>query len=172
VSKQYQSAEEYPRNEFGQGLRTIAAMIAGGLPTRVYYVSLGGFDTHANQRGRHENLMQQFATGVGAFWADMKRQQNSDRVLMMTFSEFGRRVEQNASGGTDHGAAAPMFFFGKAIKSGILGKHPSLTQLDNGDLRYGVDFREAYATVLQQWLDSPSKPVLGQQFRPLPILNA
>jgi len=172
LAKNYQTSSQYPGGEYGQGLRTIAAMIAGQLPTRVYYVSLGGFDTHANQRGRHEQLMQQFAQGVAAFWQDMKRQENTDRVLMMTFSEFGRRVEQNASGGTDHGAAAPMMFFGKSVKSGVIGKHPSLTQLDQGDLRYNIDFREAYATVLQQWLDSPSKPVLGQQFKPLSILRA
>ncbi|HRK31645.1 MAG TPA: DUF1501 domain-containing protein [Tepidisphaeraceae bacterium] len=172
IAKNYQTSSRYPGGEFGQGLRTIAAMIAGQLPTRVYYVSLGGFDTHANQRGRHEQLLQQFAAGVSAFWKDMKRQENEDRVLMMTFSEFGRRVDQNASGGTDHGAAAPMFFFGKSVKGGVIGKHPSLTQLDQGDLRYHIDFREAYASVLQQWMDAPSKPILGQQFKPLQILRA
>src|SRR5690606_2460748 len=105
----------YPRNEYGNGLRTVAAMIKGEMPTRVYYVSLGGFDTHANQAGRHDQLMQQFAQGVEAFWADIKEQKNEQRVTMMCFSEFGRRVEQNASGGTDHGAAAPMFLFGPGI---------------------------------------------------------
>jgi uncharacterized protein (DUF1501 family) len=145
-------------------------MIAGGLPTRVYYVSLGGFDTHANEKGRHDQLMQQLAQGVGAFWQDLKRQENDDRVLMMTFSEFGRRVEQNASQGTDHGAAAPMFLFGPKIKPGVIGRHPSLTDLDAGDLKYHTDFRSVYATVLQNWLDAPSKPVLGGQFATLPIL--
>jgi uncharacterized protein (DUF1501 family) len=164
--------QQYPGNQFGQGLKTIAAMIAGGLPTRVYYVSLGGFDTHANEKGRHDNLMQQFAQGVGAFWADLKDQKNSDRVLMMTFSEFGRRVEQNASGGTDHGAAAPMFVMGPKLKTGIIGKHPSLTDLDAGDLKYNMDFRNVYATVMEKWLDAPSKPVLGGQFQTLPILKA
>src|SRR5205807_9909204 len=96
ITREYQTKEEYPGGEFGLGLRTIAAMIRGGLPARVYYVSLGGFDTHANQRGRHDNLMRQFADGVGAFWADLVEQKNHDRVLMMTFSEFGRRVQQNA----------------------------------------------------------------------------
>ncbi|HYO07502.1 MAG TPA: DUF1501 domain-containing protein [Tepidisphaeraceae bacterium] len=162
----------YPGGTFGNGLRTIAAMIAGGLPTRVYYVSLGGFDTHANERGRHDNLMQQFAQGVSAFWKDLKRQENDDRVLMMTFSEFGRRVEQNASQGTDHGAAAPMFLFGPKIKPGVIGKHPSLTDLDGGDLKYHTDFRSVYATVLQNWMDAPSKPVLGSQFATMPILKA
>jgi uncharacterized protein (DUF1501 family) len=114
--------------------------------------------------------MRQFAEGVSAFWADVRRQQNEDRVLMMTFSEFGRRVEQNASGGTDHGTAAPMFFIGKSVKPGIVGSQPSLTKLDQGDLIHGIDFRQAYSTVLQEWLDTPSKPILGQQYRPLPIL--
>jgi uncharacterized protein (DUF1501 family) len=90
----------------------------------------------------------------------------------MTFSEFGRRVEQNASGGTDHGAAAPMFLFGKHIKQGVIGEHPSLTQLDQGDLHYKVDFRSVYATILQNWLDTPSKPILGGQFQPLNVIRA
>src|SRR5439155_3018891 len=116
MTRTHQEPAPYPGNEFGSGLRTVAAMIKGGLPTRVYYVSLGGFDTHAGERGRHDNLMQQLAQGISAFWQDLKKQENHDRVLMMTFSEFGRRVEQNASGGTDHGAAAPMFLFGPKLK--------------------------------------------------------
>ena len=124
------------------------------------------------QRGRHDQLMQQFAQGIGAFMADLKKQENHDRVLVMTFSEFGRRVQQNASGGTDHGAAAPMFFFGPKLKQGIVGRHPSLTDLDQGDLKWGIDFRSAYATVMQNWLEAPSKPVLGGQFATLPILKA
>jgi uncharacterized protein (DUF1501 family) len=165
-------AAGYPNGEFGTGLRTVAAMIGGGLPTRVYYVSLGGFDTHANEKGRHDQLMQQFAQGVSAFMKDLKQQGNDDRVLVMTFSEFGRRVEQNASGGTDHGTAAPMFVFGKPLKRGLLGRYPSLTDLDHGDLKYTVDFRSVYATVLQDWLDAPSKPILGQQFKTLDMVKA
>ncbi len=161
----------YPNGEFGQSLRTIASMIAGEMPTRVYYASLGGFDTHANQSGRHDQLMGQFAAGVKAFWDDLKIQENDGRVLIMTFSEFGRRVDQNASGGTDHGAAAPMFLMGKSLKTGLAGKHPSLTNLDQGDLRYNVDFRQVYATVLENWLDTPSRPILGQPFNPLPIVK-
>lgn len=172
MTRRHQPAAQYPGGSFGNGLRTIAAMIAGGLPTRVYYVSLGGFDTHANERGRHDQLMSQLAQGISAFWQDMKKQENDDRVLMMTFSEFGRRVEQNASGGTDHGAAAPMFLFGPAVRQGIIGRHPSLTDLDGGDLKFNVDFRSVYATVMQNWLDAPSKPVLGSQFPTLPLLRA
>src|SRR5205823_14373160 len=172
MTQRHNPPAAYPGGQFGNGLRTIAAMIAGGLPTRVYYVSLSGFDTHANERGRHDNLMQQLAQGVSAFWKDLKKQENDDRVMMMTFSEFGRRVEQNASGGTDHGAAAPMFLFGPKLKPGVIGRHPSLTDLDAGDLRFAIDFRSVYATILQNWLDAPSKPVLGNQFATLPILKA
>ena len=172
VTREHQASGGYPRGELGDGLRLVAAMIRGGLSTRVYYVHLGGFDTHANQRGRHDRLMQSFGDAVGAFWADLKGQKNDERVMMMTFSEFGRRVAQNASGGTDHGAAAPMFLFGPRVKGGIHGDNPSLTDLDNGDIKYRVDFRSVYATVLQQWLDTPSKPVLGQQFKTLPLLRA
>ena len=172
MTKRYQPAGEYPRNPFGNGLRSVAAMIAGGLPTRVYYVTLSGFDTHQNQKGRHENLLTQLAQGVGAFWTDVEKQGNQDRVLMMTFSEFGRRVEQNASGGTDHGAAAPMFLIGGGAKAGVFGNHPSLTDLDQGDLKHTVDFRSVYATVLQEWLETPSKPILGQHFRPMALLKA
>lgn len=170
----YQTSQQYPGGSFGEGLRTVAAMIRGGLPTKVYYVSLGGFDTHAGQAGRHDNLMKQFDQGVAAFWRDMKEQKNEQRVTMMAFSEFGRRVQQNASGGTDHGAAAPMFLFGPSIakRAGIVGRHPSLTDLDSGDLKYGIDFRNVYASVLQSWLKTPSKPVLGRQFEPLPIFKA
>ncbi len=172
VTRGHSPAVAYPAGQFGNALRTVAAMIRGGLPTRVYYVSLGGFDTHANQRGRHDQLMQQLASGVSAFWADMAAQKNDQRVLMMTFSEFGRRVEQNASGGTDHGAAAPMLLMGPAVQQGILGRHPSLTDLDQGDLKFSIDFRSVYATVLQNWLQTPSKPILGQQFSLLPVIRA
>jgi uncharacterized protein (DUF1501 family) len=164
LARSHRPDSGYPGNEFGQGLRTVAAMIRGGLPTRVYYVALGGFDTHAAQKNRHDQLMQQFAQGVRAFWRDLKQQENDQRVLMLTFSEFGRRVKQNASQGTDHGAAAPMFLIGPSVTQGIVGAHPSLTDLDEGDLRFGIDFRSVYATVLQQWLNTPSKPVLGRQF--------
>ena len=172
IMRNYSSTAQYPGGEFGQGLRTIAAMIHGGLPTRVYYVSLTGFDTHAGERARHDNLMKQLAQGLQAFWKDMEQQRNDQRVLMMTFSEFGRRVAQNASGGTDHGTAAPMFLFGSSVKAGVIGKHPSLTNLDQGDLRYTTDFRSVYASIIQNWLDAPSKAILGGQFNTLPIVKA
>jgi uncharacterized protein (DUF1501 family) len=172
MTRTHRNASTYPGGEFGSGLQTIAAMIAGGLPTRVYYVSLGGFDTHANQKNRHDQLMTQLAAGLSAFWKDLKQQGNDDRVLCMTFSEFGRRVQQNASGGTDHGAAAPMFLMGPKITPGLLGRYPSLTDLDAGDLKYNTDFRSVYATILQNWMDTPSKPILGNQFPTMSVLRA
>jgi uncharacterized protein (DUF1501 family) len=172
MTRERRPGASYPQSEFGNGLQTIASMIAGGLATRVYYVSLGGFDTHANQKPRHDKLMTDLAEGLGTFWNDLKQQGNADRVLVMTFSEFGRRVEQNASGGTDHGAAAPMFLMGPKITPGLLGKYPSLKDLDQGDLKYNVDFRSVYATILQNWMDTPSKPILGDQFPTFPILEA
>ncbi len=161
----------YPGGEFGNGLKTIAAMIRAEMPTRVYYVSLGGFDTHANQAGRHDQLMTQLAQGIGAFMEDLRAQKNDERVLLMTFSEFGRRVVQNASGGTDHGAAAPLMLFGSRLKQGLIGKHPSLTDLDAGDLKYNVDFRSVYASILQNWLDTPSKPILGRQYQTFDLVR-
>ncbi len=167
--------KDYPRGKFGDALRTTAAMIRGGLPTRVYYVSLGGFDTHAGQQAKHNRLMTELATGIDALMADLRHQGNSDRVAVMTFSEFGRRVKQNASGGTDHGAAAPMFFVSDRLaQPGLLGTHPSLIDLDAGDLKYTTDFRTCYASVLNQWLDCDPKTVatiLGGNWEAPPLLR-
>jgi len=171
LTRNHQSPTPYPANEFGNGLKTIAAMIAGGLPTRVYYVALTGFDTHAQQLQRHDALMKQLSDGLGAFWQDLKQQKNDERVMAMTFSEFGRRVQSNASNGTDHGAAAPMFVMGKSIKQGLISPHPSLHDLDQGDLKYVVDFRSVYASILQNWLNTPSKPILGDQYPLLPLVK-
>src|SRR5690606_25340814 len=115
VSKKYRGGVSYPGDAFSNSLQTIAKMIAGNLPTRIYYATLSGFDTHANQQNSHNNLLGRFANGIAAFQKDLERQGNADRVVILTFSEFGRRVEENASGGTDHGTAAPMFIIGKSI---------------------------------------------------------
>ena len=160
----------YPGGRLSESLSLVGRMIAGGLPTRVYYVSLGGFDTHQNQAPAHERLLTELGAALGAFAADLKAQGNFDRVLLMTFSEFGRRVQQNASGGTDHGAAAPMFVLGGRAKAGLHGKMPSLTQLFQGDLMHTVDFRSVYAAVLEQWLGVPSQSVLGKKFNPLTLV--
>ncbi len=162
---------DYPATDLGRRLQLVARLIGGGMPSRVYYVSLGGFDTHANQAGAHERQLSVFDQAVGAFCRDMKAQGNFDRVMLLTFSEFGRRVAQNASGGTDHGAAAPLFLFGGALQGGLVGQHPSLTKLERGDLVHHTDFRSVYATLLEQWLKTPSAPVLGREFANLSLLR-
>ena len=170
IARKYKSTVPYPQGQLAASLNIIARMIAGGLPTRVYYASQGGFDTHAGQINTHERLMGEFNDAVAAFIADLKQQGNFERVLVMTFSEFGRRVQENANGGTDHGAAAPMFVFGGAVKSGLFGKYPSLTDLDRGDLKFNTDFRSVYGTVLDRWLKAPSETVLGRKFPTLSIV--
>jgi uncharacterized protein (DUF1501 family) len=147
-------------------------LIGGGLPTRIFYVSQGGYDTHTNQTGAHERLLKDLGDSVKGFVADIKAQGNMSRVTVMTFSEFGRRVAENASSGTDHGAAAPMFLIGEKVKAGLLGKYPSLAPQDlhQGDLKYTVDFRSVYSGVLQSWLKADSAAVLGSNFAPLPFI--
>ncbi|MBL8763122.1 MAG: DUF1501 domain-containing protein [Phycisphaerae bacterium] len=164
----------YPNSDLARQLAMVGSMIRAGLSTRVYYVTMGGFDTHAGQggeNGRHANLLQQFAAAVGAFYKDLKAQRNHERVLTMTFSEFGRRVYQNASGGTDHGTAAPMFLVGPMVSPGVLTRHPSLNDLDDGDLKFNTDFRSVYAGVLESWLKADSKKILEEAFKPAPVMK-
>lgn len=165
---------EYPRSELASQLAMVGAMIRAGLKTRVYYVSMGGFDTHAGQggaQGRHGRLLEQFSAALAAFYADLKAQSSGGRVLTLCFSEFGRRLSQNGSLGTDHGAAAPVFLAGPMVRPGILGEHPSLTDLDQGDLSFTVDFRSVYAGILGQWLRAPHRDLLGGAFPPAQILR-
>jgi uncharacterized protein (DUF1501 family) len=170
IARKSKSTVTYPQGQLAASLNIIARMIGGGLPTRVYYASQGGFDTHAGQINAHQRLMTEFNDAVAAFVSDLKQQGNFERVLLMTFSEFGRRVQENANGGTDHGAAAPMFVLGGAIKPGLFGKYPSLTDLDHGDLKFNADFRSVYGTVLDRWLKAPSQTVLGRKFSSLAIV--
>lgn len=151
-------------------LQTVAGLIRGGLDTRIYYVSTSGFDTHANQRGTHDDLLNRVGEALTRFQAQLEKDGNAGRVVTMVFSEFGRRVEENASGGTDHGTAAPMFLVGNRIKAGIHGVRPSLTDLDQGDLKHTVDFRSIYASVLNQWFDIKPETILGQTFSALPVI--
>jgi uncharacterized protein (DUF1501 family) len=170
IARKSKSTVTYPQGQLAASLNIIARMIGGGLPTRVYYASHGGFDTHAGQINAHQRLMTEFNDAVAAFVSDLKQQGNFERVLLMTFSEFGRRVQENANSGTDHGAAAPMFVLGGAIKPGLFGKYPSLTDLDHGDLKFNTDFRSVYGTVLDRWLKAPSEIVLGRKFPALAIV--
>ncbi len=161
----------YPGSRLATQLRAVGAMIRDDLNTRVYYVSQTGFDTHSNQQGAHGNLMRELSEAIVAFQADLKAQGNDSRVVTMVFSEFGRRVKQNASGGTDHGTAAPMFVLGSPVKGGLHGEHPSMTDLDNGDLKFTTDFRSVYATILDKWMVAPSKTVLGGAYPALKFLR-
>lgn len=164
ITRKSKAPVSYPGGRLATDLNLVARLIAGGLPTRVYYVSQGGYDTHSGQLGSHDRLLGELDSSLGAFVADLKAQGNLDRVTIMTFSEFGRRVAENASGGTDHGAAAPMFVLGGKVKAGLHGTQPSLTELGDGDLIYTVDFRSVYATMLDKWLHAPSEAVLGRKF--------
>jgi uncharacterized protein (DUF1501 family) len=170
IARKYPARVPYPNSQLADSLSLVGRMIAGGLATRVYYVSQGGYDTHVNETPTHTRLMGELNDALVAFAQDLKSQGNFDRVMLMTFSEFGRRVQQNASNGTDHGAAAPMFVMGGGIKPGLFGKYPSLSTLNAGDLAYNLDFRSVYATILDQWLKAPSKEVLGRQFPLLGIV--
>jgi uncharacterized protein (DUF1501 family) len=166
ISSRLENQATYPASQLANSLKLVAKLIAGGLPTRVFYVSQGGYDTHTNQVNTHDRLLKDLGDSVKAFVDDLKAQGNMQRVLVMTFSEFGRRVAENASGGTDHGAAAPMFVIGHKVKAGLLGKYPGLAPADlfEGDLQHTVDFRSVYATVLENWLKTGSEPVLGRKF--------
>lgn len=161
----YKPGVTYPKGSFAQGLKILAEVIVEDLGLRVGYVTLGGFDTHAGQQTPHDTLMTTLAEGLAAFYNDLTSHGKADNVVVMTWSEFGRRVEENGSQGTDHGTAAPMFVLGNAITKGIFGEPPSLGNLDaNGNMKYTVDFRSVYATVLDRWIGASSKDVLGGSF--------
>jgi uncharacterized protein (DUF1501 family) len=161
----------YPDRGLARKLRSVAQLIDADLATRVYYVSLDGFDTHANQRDTHANLLAELSDSVAAFLDDLAERGHLERTAVLMFSEFGRRVKENASQGTDHGAAAPLFVAGGAVRSGVIGKHPSLADLDReGDMRFHTDFRQVYATLLDQWLGVPSREVLGANYEHVPVV--
>jgi uncharacterized protein (DUF1501 family) len=163
VSRAYQPATSYPGTRLAENLKLIAQMIAGDLGARIFFVSHGGFDTHAQQAGAHQALLAELAAAVQAFYADLKGHGLDKRVVLATYSEFGRRVKENGSLGTDHGAASQMFVVTSG-KGGIHGEHPSLTELDEGDLKFHTDFRSVYATLLEKWLGFAAEPVLGAKF--------
>jgi uncharacterized protein (DUF1501 family) len=145
-------------------LNLIAGLIAKGFGTRIFYVSIDGFDTHAGQAAAHAALFNELTDSINSFFRTLKDSGDADRVRLMTFSEFGRRVQENGSRGTDHGAASCLFVAGPSMKGGVVGKHPSLADLDEGDLKYHTDFRRIYATLLDKWLGCDSKAVLGQKW--------
>ena len=176
-SKQVQDAASqsanrvaYPDNSLADKLSLVTRLIAGGLKAKVYLVSQGGYDTHANQINRHNVLMRDLNASVAAFVQDLREHQLQDRVLGMSISEFGRRVKENGSAGTDHGTSAPMFFFGPSINASVVGADPNFDRVDNrGDFFYDYDFRQVYASVLNQWFDV-SENVLSNIFSSSPAL--
>jgi uncharacterized protein (DUF1501 family) len=164
-SRLHPSSQIYPLTELGKNLKTIASLILSDINTKVYYVSLGSFDTHVNQENQQKRLFTELDGAVSAFVKDLKLNNRFDDVMLMTFSEFGRRVSQNASGGTDHGTANNMFFVSGALKQkGILNAMPDLNDLNDGDLKHKIDFKAVYATILNKWLNVDDKKILWQQY--------
>ncbi|HEY2786638.1 MAG TPA: DUF1501 domain-containing protein [Fimbriiglobus sp.] len=175
LGKEYNPKSPYPQTGLGTRLKLAAQLIDAGVGARIFYVTLDGFDTHAGQGGAigaHSNLLGELAGAVSAFYRDLAERGHGDRVCAMTFSEFGRRAKENGSKGTDHGSAAPMFLVGGKVKPGPLGHHPSLTDLDDGNLKFATDFRRVYAGVLKDWLGLDPVPVVGKTFSPLPLFKA
>ena len=176
VTKKTANPAEYPQFELAGSLRIVAQLIRADIGIRIFFTELGGggiggFDNHANQLGNHCALLHHLSESIAAFIHDLKRDKLLSRVLLMTFSEFGRTVKENGRRGTGHGAAAPIFLAGGRLKGGLVGPHPSLSDLDNGALKFHTDFRSVYATVLDRWLGFESRKVLDKQYEPLNILN-
>jgi uncharacterized protein (DUF1501 family) len=170
-SKFHPSNAEYPKTDIGQNLKTIASLVFSDINTKVYYVSHGSFDTHVNQQAQQQRLFTEMNDAIKAFTKDLKDNGRFNDVLVMTFSEFGRRVSQNASGGTDHGTANNMFLISGALKQkGVINALPDLSDLQEGDLKYKVDFKNVYATVLNKWLDADDTKILGKKFEYLNFL--
>lgn len=164
-SRMHPTNADYPKTDIGNSLKTIASLIFSDINTKVYYVSLGSFDTHINQQPQQQRLFTEMNDAVKAFVRDLKQQNRFEDVLLFTFSEFGRRVQQNASIGTDHGTANNMFFISGGLKQrGVLNAMPDLADLNEGDLKYKVDFKNVYATVLNKWLKADDKSILTKQY--------
>lgn len=171
-TKTYNNSNNYPKTPLGQQLKTAATFINSGVNSKVLYTSLGGFDTHNNQPGRQDRLLQVYAEAVEAFVLDLKKNNTFKDTLILTFSEFGRRVAQNAANGTDHGTANNVFIIGGDLKKqGLYNEGPNLANLDaNGDLQYTTDFRSIYATILDKWMDVNDAKILNKDFQKLSFL--
>ena len=167
----YQSDIQYPETSLSKSLKVLAEAIIGDLGVRVGHVKIGGFDTHSDQIVEQPDLLQEMSEAIYAFYEDLKAAGRDQDVLIMTWSEFGRRVKSNGSGGTDHGAAAPMFLIGSPVVGGIYGENPNLRNLDKDNLRFTTDFRSVYSTVLEEWLGAAPEAILGgQRFEHIPFL--
>jgi uncharacterized protein (DUF1501 family) len=170
-SRLHPTSAEYPKTELGNSMKTIASLIFSEINTKVYYVSLGSFDTHINQDIQQQRLFTEMNDAVRVFVNDLKSQNRFNDVLLFTFSEFGRRVEQNASNGTDHGTANNMFLVSGSLKQkGLINSLPDLSDLNEGDLKYNVDFKNVYATVLNKWLKADDKAILSRQYKYLDFI--
>ena len=169
---QHTPAVAYPQTSIASGLQLVSQVIASGAKLRVAHVTLGGFDTHSTQLNEHETLLGELGDALAAFYADLASYGKDKDVLTMTWSEFGRRAEENASEGTDHGTAAPMFLLGGSVNGGMYGEPVSLTDLDGGNLKFTTDFRSVYATVLDRWVGAPADDILGEHFDPVAGLVA
>lgn len=170
VCTEYRTQVDYGYGPIGVDLRRVTALIKAGSPTRIYYVNFGNFDTHVSQQGAQTGLFNQVGDAVEAFFRDLKGSGREDDVAMLAFTEFGRRVKENASFGTDHGVATPMFIWGNKVKGGFYGKHPSLTDLDEGDLKMTADFRSVYATMVREWMGyEDTKTILQGDFPTLGV---
>src|SRR3989475_6634640 len=173
VAASYQSPVQYPANNgLANQLKMVAQVIAGNLGTRLFSVSMGGFDTHANQKGNQDRLLGQLGDAVDAFMHDLVSMNKQDDVTIMTFSEFGRRVKENGSNGTDHGTAEPMFIIGNKVQGGMYGTYPSLGDLDtNGDLKFNADFRSVYAGILRDVVGADPEPILAGSYDPMAVIR-
>ncbi|MES2388190.1 MAG: DUF1501 domain-containing protein [Bacteroidota bacterium] len=172
-SKIYKTTAQYPYTDLGKQLKTVAELIISGLKTNVYYVSISGFDTHIRQNAQQDKLLEDTAKALKVFTDDLKANHKLDDVLVMAFSEFGRRVKQNASNGTDHGTANNLFLIGsKLAKPGFINPAPDLSDLQDGDLKFKTDFRQIYAALLRDWLGANDKEILGHQFDALKLVKA
>jgi uncharacterized protein (DUF1501 family) len=172
IGKNYQPKVPYPATGLANRLKLCAQLIDAGMGARVFYVSIDGFDTHATQggaQGTQANLLGEVSGAIAAFYKDLAARGHKDRLLVMTFSEFGRRAKENGSKGTDHGSGAPMFLVGGKVKAGAVGEHPSLKDLDMGNLRFATDFRQVYTAILDKWLGVPSKDVIAGTFKPVEV---
>jgi uncharacterized protein (DUF1501 family) len=170
-SRLHPTKAEYPKSDLGNSMKTIASLIFSEINTKVYYISLGSFDTHIGQEGQQQRLFTEMNDAVKAFVKDLKANNRFQDVLLFTFSEFGRRVAQNASGGTDHGTANNMFMISGGLKQkGLINELPDLADLDEGDLKYKIDFKNVYATVLNKWLNADDKLIMGGNYKPLQFI--
>ena len=173
VLKENNGNGSYPATELATHLRLIARLVKAGAGARVYYARQGGYDTHAAQAPAHHQLLSALSGAVSAFLKDLAAAKLADRVAVLCFSEFGRTVRDNGSGGTDHGTAGPVFLAGEKVNGGLVGETPSLLDLDpvHGDLKVGIDFRRVYATLLEDWLGLRGKDVLAGTFELLPLFR-